>query len=307
MSASRMHADEVETDASLVRRLLVGQFPQWADLPIEQVPSAGTDHALYRLGQDLAVRLPRIHWAVGQAGKEARWLPKLAPHLPLTVPTPLARGEPAEGYPWDWSVYRWLPGENAVHARIDDLSRVAADLAQFVHALQQIDTEGGPPDGAPMSNRGGPLAERDAQTRAAIASLDSIGGQIDADAVTAAWEASVGAPAWDRPLVWIHGDLQPGNLLIEQGRLRAVIDFGCLGLGDPACDLMLAWTLFAGASRDAFRAALDVDDAAWLRGRGWALSVALIALPYYLHTNQTIVDFSRHAIAEVLADHAAPA
>jgi aminoglycoside phosphotransferase (APT) family kinase protein len=303
-----MHADEVDTDPSLVRRLLAGQFPQWAGLPIEPVPSAGTDHALYRLGDDLSVRLPRIHWAVGQADKEARWLPKLAPHLPLAIPAPLAHGRPAEGYLWGWSVYRWLPGENAIHASIDDLTQVATDLAQFIRALEQIDARGGSPNGAeqehaPLSPRGGPLAARDAETRAAIASLAAIGGLIDADAVTAAWEASRDAPIWDRPLVWIHGDLQPGNLLIEHGRLSAVIDFGCLGLGDPATDLMLAWTLFHGPSRNAFRAALDVDDATWLRGRGWTLSVALIALPYYLHTNRTIVNFSRHAIAEVLAEH----
>jgi aminoglycoside phosphotransferase (APT) family kinase protein len=306
-----MHADEVDTDAALVRRLLLGQFPQWADLPIEAVPSAGTDHALYRLGDEMSVRLPRIHWAVGQASKEARWLPKLAPRLPLAIPAPIAQGQPAEGYPWDWSVYRWLPGENAIRARIDDLTQVATDLAAFIGALRQIDTQGGrptgaPSDAAPLSSRGNPLAERDAETRAAIADLDSIGHLIDARAVIEAWEASLRAPVHDGPLVWIHGDLMPGNLLIEQGRLSAVIDFGCLGLGDPACDLMIAWTLFAGASRAAFRAALGVDDASWLRGRGWALSVALIALPYYLHTYPVIVEASRHAIAEVLADHAVP-
>lgn len=309
MSLPRMHADEVGTDAALVRRLLLGQFPEWADLPIEAVPSAGTDHALYRLGDEMSVRLPRIHWAVGQAAKEARWLPKLAAHLPLAIPTPIAQGQPAEGYPWDWSVYRWLAGENAIRARIDDLSQVAIDLAGFIGALRQVDTEGGPSNGpehepAPLSSRGNPLIERDAQVRTCIAQLDEIGGLIDARAVTEAWEASVRAPVWDGPPVWIHGDLMQGNLLIEHGRLSSVIDFGCLGLGDPACDLMIAWTLFSGPSRTAFRAALDADDASWLRGRGWALSVALIALPYYLHTNPTIVEASRHAIAEMLVDHA---
>ena len=299
MSARKMHADEVDIDASLVRRLLAAQFPHWANLPIEPVRSAGTDNAIYRLGDDMAVRLPRIHWATQQAEKERQWLPRLAPHLPLAIPVPLAMGEPAEGYPWRWSVYRWLSGENAAGGRIADLRLAAVDMAQFIAALRRIDATGGPRPGTYNSGRGVPLAERDAETRAAIASL---GGLIDAGAVTAAWDAALRAPAWDGPLVWIHGDLQAGNLLVEQGRLSAVIDFGCLGAGDPACDLSIAWTLFSGASRDAFRAALAVDDAAWARGRGWALSVALIALPYYLETNPVIVAASRHAIEEVLAD-----
>jgi aminoglycoside phosphotransferase (APT) family kinase protein len=289
-----MHADEVETDVSLVRRLLIAQFPRWAELPIEPVPSAGTDHALYRLGDDMAVRLPRIGWATGQADKERQWLSKLAGHLPLAIPVPLAKGKPGENYPWDWSVYRWLKGESATIERIADPCQAATDLAHFVAALHRIGLAGGPPAG-----RGVPLAMRDASTREAIAALR---GMIDVHAVTAMWERALGAPVWHGPPVWVHGDLLPGNLIVEQGRLSAVIDFGGLGLGDPACDLMVAWGLFSGESRGVFRTALSVDDATWERGRGHALSWALIFIPYYLDTNPIGVASALHTIEEILAD-----
>lgn len=300
MSTRKMHDGEVETSVSLVRRLLAGQFPHWADLPIQPVESAGTDNAIYRLGEDMAVRLPRIAWAVGQVEKEERWLPELAPHLPLAIPVPLAKGEPAEGYPWQWAVCPWLKGENATIERIADPRQAAADLAHFVAALQRIDTIGGPPPGRHNSFRGVPLAERDASTRAAIVSLH---GTLDTDAVTAAWEAALQAPAWHGPPVWIHGDLQSGNLLAVEGRLTAVIDFGCLGVGDPAGDLIVAWNLLSAETREVFRAGLAVDDATWARGRGWALSQGLIALPYYHSTNPVLAGISRYAISQVLADH----
>lgn len=298
MPVGKMHADEVETDASLVRRLLAAQFPQWADLPIEPVPSAGTDNALYRLGNDLVVRLPRIHWAVGQVEKEHEWLPKLAPFLPLSLPAPLAMGQPGEGYPWRWSVYRWNPGESATLENITDACQAAMDMAQFITALQSIDTSGGPR--AEKHNlRGVPLAKRDAPTRQAIAALD---GRIDIGAVTEVWEAALHAPEWERAPVWFHGDLLPGNLLVEGGRIHAVIDFGGLGVGDPACDLMIAWALFSDESREVFRSALAVDEATWARGRGHALSQALIFIPYYLETNPVGVGNAWRTIQEVLAE-----
>lgn len=300
MSAGKMHIDEVDTDVSLVDRLLAAQFPQWADLPIEPVRSAGTDNAIYRLGDDMVVRLPRIPGATGQVDKEHQWLPRLAPLLPLAIPVPLAKGTPGEGYPWNWSVYRWLEGENATIERITDPGQAATDLAQFIAALQQIDPTDGPPPGPHNFSRGEPLVMRDTRTRAAIATLD---GTLDADAVTAAWEAALQAPAWHDPPVWIHGDLQSGNLLVQQGRFSAVIDFGCLGVGDPACDLIVAWNLLSAETRHVFRAALLVDDATWARGRGWALSVGLIALPYYQSTNPVLAAISRRAIDEALADY----
>lgn len=290
-----MHADEIPTDVPLVRRLLAAQFPEWAALPIEPVSSSGTDNALYRLGADMVVRLPRIHWAVGGVEKDFRWLPMLAPLLPVAIPVPLAKGTPAEGYPWEWGVYPWLEGENPTVDGIADADSLARDAARFVDALHRIDPTGGPP-----ASRGAPLATRDEPTREAI---EALRGVIDVDGATAAWEAALGAPVWHGPPVWVHSDLLPGNLLVEQGRLSAVIDFGGLGLGDPACDLMVAWTLFSGEGRDVFRSALSVDDATWARGRGHALSWALIFIPYYLNTNPVGVSDARRTIDEVLAEH----
>lgn len=293
-------AAEVEIDASLVRRLLAAQFPKWADLPLDPVDSAGTDNAIYRLGEDMAVRLPRVRRATGQVEKEHRWLPALAPHVPLAIPVPLGKGSPAEGYPWHWSVYGWLEGETATLERIADPRQAAAELGRFVAALQQIDPAGGPRSGPHNEFRGVPLAMRDPLTRGAIATLD---GMLDAGAATTAWEAALRTPAWQGPAVWLHGDLHSGNLLAVQGRLSAVIDFGLLGVGDPACDLLVAWTLLSSEIREMFRAALPVDDATWARGRGWALSVGLIALAYYLDKNSVLAGMSRSAINEVLADY----
>jgi aminoglycoside phosphotransferase (APT) family kinase protein len=296
MAALKMHLDEIETDVELVRRLLAGQFPQWADLAIDPVASYGTDHDIYRLGDDLAARLPRIAWAAKQAAKEAEWLPKLAPHLPLAVPVQLAMGHPAEGYPFEWSVYEWLPGENA-NGTIDDLDEAAVDLAAFVNALRHADATGAHP--RPPRGRGAPLAELDEQVRQSIAQL---GDRVDADATLRAWEESLDAAAWDGEEVWVHGDLLPGNLLVVEGGLSAVIDFGGLNVGDPACDLQPAWDVFVDGSRARYRAELEVDDASWLRGRGWALYQAVSALPYYWHTNPGMIRQASHALAQVLAD-----
>ncbi|MEQ4205552.1 aminoglycoside phosphotransferase family protein [Actinopolymorpha sp. B17G11] len=296
MGRTRMHTDEIITDAELVRRLIAGQFPQWADLPISLVVSYGTDHDIYRLGDHLSARLPRIGWATEQAAKEAEWLPKLAPHLPLSLPVQVATGRPAEGYPFDWSVYEWLHGDNA-NGTLEDLDQAAVDLAAFVTALRQIDTAGAHP--RPRGGRGGPLAEHDEQVRRSIAQL---GDRIDGDATLRSWEESLAAPPWAGKDVWLHGDLLPGNLLVVDGRLSAVIDFGGLNVGDPACDLQPAWNVFAGDSRQRYRSELDVDDASWLRGRGWTLYQAVSGLAYYWDTNPGMIRQTSHALAEVLAE-----
>jgi aminoglycoside phosphotransferase (APT) family kinase protein len=295
-----MHADEVETDVSLVRRLLARQFPEWADLPIEPVLPMGTDNALYRLGDETVVRLPRTERTSRRLEKERAWLPRLAPLLPLAVPVPLATGMPAEGYPFTWSVYSWLEGDNATVERIGDLCQFATDLADFIAALHRIDPTDGPSPGEHNFFRGVPLANRDGATRVAIASLER---EIDVDSVTAAWEEALRAPEWQRPSVWIHGDLDSRNLLVEHGRLSGVIDFGGLGVGDPACDVMVSWKVLSADSRDVFRTALSIDEATWARSRGWALSQALMALSYYtLETNAVLVQEARRWLAEVVAD-----
>jgi aminoglycoside phosphotransferase (APT) family kinase protein len=291
-----MHADEFETDESLVRGLLAAQCPQWSALPISRVPSAGTDHALYLLGTDLVARLPRRPSAVPSLEKELEWLAKLAPELPVEIPVPLAKGRPGEGYPWPWGVYPWLRGEHPSHES-PDLAALARDLAAFIAALERVDPGGGPKPGAHNFGRGVDLAARDGFTRKAIGVLAD---SLDGAALTRAWERDLAAPTSERR-VWIHGDLKRENLLVERGRLHGVIDFGGLGVGDPAVDLLPAWDLLA-RERAAFRAALGVDAATWARGRGWALSVALIALAYYKETNPVIAAQSRLAIAEVLGD-----
>ncbi|WP_329427102.1 aminoglycoside phosphotransferase family protein [Streptosporangium sp. NBC_01495] len=295
MRAGRMHADEMEHDVPLVRRLVATRFPRWADLPVEPFDSSGTDNAIYRLGDDMAVRLPRRAGSAAQVEKDLRWLPRLAPLLPVPVPVPLGKGIPTEDYPLPWSVYRWLDGENPSPGHLTEPGPLARDLAAFVAAFRRIDLPDGPP-----AYRGGPLATLDAPTRTAI---EDLRGMIDTDAATAAWEVALETPGWAGPPVWIHSDLMPGNLLLVRGRLGAVIDFGTAGVGDPACDLIVAWNLLPAGVRDDFRAALRVDDATWARGRGRALSIALIALPYYRDTNPVFAANARHVIHEVLTDH----
>lgn len=294
-----MHANEQPIDATLVARLLATQFPQWARLPLTAVRSAGTDNAMFRLGDDMAVRLPRVDWAAAQVEREQRWLPRLAPHLPLTVPTPLAQGEPGLGYPWHWSVYSWLDGENATMARLADPSATAKALASFITALQRIDATDGPQPEPHDLARGKPLVTRDEATREAIATLS---GELDTDAITEVWDAALNAMPWRNPPVWIHGDLQSGNLLARNGRLCAVIDFGCMAIGDPAFDVMAAWLYLSAEVRDTFRGALGVDEPTWLRARGLALSVGLIALPYYRETNPVLAAIARRAISEAVGD-----
>jgi aminoglycoside phosphotransferase (APT) family kinase protein len=290
-----MHAGEVDTDASLVRRLLAAQFPQWADLPIEPVPSAGTVNAIYRLGDDMVVRLPRVHRWAAALEKEYHWLPKLAPHLPLRVPEPVAKGHPASWYPFSWAIYRWIDGQPYADELVDDEHQAAKDLARFVVELRRID----PVIGAPRGGRK-PLRELDAVTRAAIESARDV---IDSDAATAAWERALEAPVWDGTPVWIHTDLLRPNLLVDGGRLCAVIDFGGVGVGDPAADVIAAWSVFSNTGRWTFRGALDVDDGTWNRARGFALHQAAMIIPYYPETNPGFVALAKRTVEEVLADH----
>jgi len=282
-----------------VRRLARSQFPEWADHLIRPIELDGWDNRTFRLGDEMSVRLPSAERYAAQVEKEHRWLPRLAPLLPLTVPVPLAMGVPAHGYRWHWSVYRWLEGENATIARIDDLHQFASTLGRFLAALQQIDPTGGPPPGQHNFFRGGPLAIYDVESRGAIAALHN---KIDSRSATAVWETALSA-TWHGTPVWLHGDVCAPNLLVNGGRLSAVIDFGCSGVGDPACDLTIAWTFFSAGGRAAFRAALPVNGATWARGRGWALWKRLIALAEHVDTNLSEAGKARRAIDEVLADH----
>ncbi|MFF0477108.1 aminoglycoside phosphotransferase family protein [Streptomyces sp. NPDC004284] len=284
-------------DTALVERLIAAQFPDWAGLPVREVDSAGTDNAMFRLGDEFAVRLPKADWAVGQAEKEQRWLPHIAPHLPLPVPAPVGRGVPGEGYGHAWSVFAWLDGDDAYHAPIADLAHAAVELGRFTAALRGVDASGGP-----VSFRGGSVT--DWEEGAMMPAVRALGadGTLDAGAVTEAWEAVLRLPAWQGEPVWIHGDLLPGNLLTRDGRLHAVIDFGGLGTGDPACDMMAAWSLLTPATRPAFREAARVDDAAWARGRGWALCWGVVTEHYYREKNPVLAAVAHRTWSEALAD-----
>ncbi|MFD0883593.1 aminoglycoside phosphotransferase family protein [Streptosporangium algeriense] len=286
-------------DAGLVRRLVAAQFPQWSTLPVTPVEVDGWDNRTYRLGDEMTVRLPTAAGYAPAVGKEHRWLPILAPSLPVAVPTPLAKGTPGEGYPFDWSIRNWLDGETASLDRIGDLSEFAASVGDFVLALQRVDAAGGPSAGAHSFHRGGPPAHYDDQTRRSLTALD---GRIDTTRASAVWDAALEA-AWPGPPVWFHGDIASGNLLVRDGKLAAVIDFGTSGVGDPACDLVIAWTMFSGDSRRAFRDAVGQDSAMWARARGWALWKALITLVEDIDRDERKAADQRRVIDEILADH----
>ncbi len=285
-----MHEDEVEVSDQLVRDLLRSQMPALAQLALVVVEPWGTDNAIWRLGTDLVVRLPRIHWAAGQVELEAQWLPRLAPQLPVPIPEPVAIGEPAAGYPFSWAVHRWIPGEGASLDRIDDPVEFALALAEFVRMLQAVPTTDAPLAG----NRARPLVDYDEATRWCI---DRASHLIDASAAISVWEEALASPPHEGAPVWVQGDLE-GNCLVQDGQLCGIVDWGSACAGDPAVDVQVVWSpLFTDESRRAFLAALDVDDATVARSRGAAINQACAALPYYLHTYPRIVERSWHKLA----------
>jgi aminoglycoside phosphotransferase (APT) family kinase protein len=279
-----MPFDRSQIDEALVRRLVDSQFPHWSGLPVRSVEVDGWDNRTFRLGEELSVRLPTGDWYAKQVAKEQRWLPVLAPQLPVPIPSPVAQGAPESGYPFPWSVYRWLDGTLASQAPIGGGVRFATDVARFLTALGRCDATGGPEPGEHNFFRGAPLATYEAEALEALESLDG-----PRDAVLRVWEDAM-STRWERDPVWLHGDVAVNNLLVRDGRLAAVLDFGSSGVGDPACDVVLAFTFLRGAARDAFRRSLGVDAGMWSRGRGWALWKALIT-------------GDRATIEQVLADY----
>lgn len=293
-----MKKNDLQIDGALVRELLSAQFQDWEGMSLRRIDSSGTDNTLFRLGEKMLVRLPRQESSAVQLEKEFRWLPELAPHLPIAVPAPLRQGMPQGAYPWKWAVFSWIDGADACSAPLADPRHAALALGGFLKALKAVDPGGGPLPGEHNFWRGVPLAERDKAVRESAAILAT---DLDAGSALAAWERALKAPLWAGPPAWIHGDLHGGNLLVNDGKLCAVIDFGGLGLGDPACDLMAAWTFLPPGARAAFRAALSVDDAAWERGRGWALSFGLIAYAAYKVKNPGLSRISKYVIEAALA------
>ena len=289
-----MHDDEQAIDADLVRVLLTGQFPEFAGLPVRAVHSTGTVNAIFRLGDELCVRLPRTASWADDIEAECRWLPQLAPHLSLDVPEPVAKGAPVAVYPYSWAIYRWIDAEPYSDELVTDERQAAKDLAQFIAELRAIEIFPGAPRGGRR-----PLGELDEQTRSAI---EAGRGVIDSDAAAAAWVRALTAPVWTGTPVWIHADLMQPNLLVADGVIQAVIDFGSVGVGDPAADVIPAWEVFRQPGRETFRAALDVDDGTWQRARGYALHQAAMIIPYYRETNPEFVTIAKRTVEQVLAD-----
>ena len=288
----------IEIDVSLVQRLIVSQFPQWAHLPIRRIEPNGWDNRTFRLGEDMSIRLPSAQGYAAQVEKEHRWLHTLAPNLPLSIPTPLEMGVPDAGYPWGWSVNRWIEGRTAETVEKDDLPDIAVALADFLNALYRVSPADGPPAGEHNHFRGGPLATYDNETRLAIAALD---GTIDPVAATQMWDAALES-TWRSSGVWVHGDISASNMLVRDGRLVAVIDFGICGVGDPACDLVIAWTFFSGKSREAFGDGLSLDEDTWARARGWALWKALITVAGTEGTNPAHAASAARVLGDLFID-----
>jgi aminoglycoside phosphotransferase (APT) family kinase protein len=279
------------------------QLPHLAGLPLRRLPPVGTDNQLFRLGDRLAVRFPRTAGAAAAPAREARWLPVLGPQLPLEVPAPVALGAPAHGYAWPWTVVPWLEGRAPRTERLGEdcdgvpWEHVARGLGELLAALRSVDAGGAPLK--PPGQRGAALATADAWVREWT---QRAGDRVDQVAVLAAWEESLAAPVWDGPPVWLHGDVHEGNVLVRDGRLSAVIDWGGLGAGDPAVELNAAWGFLPPTAAETYREALGLDDAAWLRGRGWALQPAISGLTYYEQTAPHMSEASRRIVDRVVAD-----
>jgi len=265
---------EPRINAALVERLIADQFPHWAHLPIRPVELQGWDNRTFRLGGEMLMRLPSAERYAAQAAKEQRWLPELRPHVPLPIPEPVASGQPSSIYPFSWTIMRWLTGEVVGEADPTTQNSIAADLAQFLNALRAAPTADAPGPGPHNFYRGGDLRIYDQEVRHCLAQL---GEKVDATAILRLWEKACHSQ-WLGPPVWVHGDVAAGNLLLRNQRLGAVIDFGCCGVGDPACDLTIAWTLFDPPSREVFREGIGLDAQTWTRAAGWAVWKALLQI-----------------------------
>lgn len=273
MSGEKLHTDQVDIGDDLVRRLIEQQFPQWADLPIERFPSGGTVNAIYRLGNEMYARLPFTQAWAWSLDNETKRLPWLRAHVPFEIPEILARGVAAEGYPFSWSIYRWIEGEMWSLDGLSDEREAVDDFAAVVEALRRLD----PGERIPRGMGALSLRDLDAWIRDSISKAQDL---IDARAVTAVWDASVELAPFSGPFSWVHADLSADNLLMKDGRLSAVLDWGSVHVGDPTHDIAPVWEMFSREQRLLFREALTIDDATWMRARGWALR-AVGAIDYY--------------------------
>lgn len=265
----------MKIEVELVRKMIAAQFPEFAHLPIQAVKNGGHDNRTFHLGDELLIRMPSGKAYEAQVEKESEWLPKLAPQLSLPITEPVAKGKPTKDYPYSWSINKWIVGETVTQNNVD-LNQFAGDLAGFLKELQTIDASVGPRSGVHNFYRGGDLKVYDTETRNALYSLKD---QVDVETCQRIWEQALSSK-WQGKRVWVHGDIAPGNLIVRNGRLAGVIDFGILGTGDPSCDLAMAWTFFDANSRAIFMEKMVLDEDTWNRARGWALWKALITFDH---------------------------
>ncbi len=297
MLANQPNAEHLPVSVSLAKALVTSQFPKWSKLEICPIPSSGTDNTIFRLGENMCLRLPKTMHTEKNLKKEHAWLPKLTP-LSLQTPKPLAIGTPEKGYPCSWCIYSWIDGNTVVANYLSDDHRAAKDIGKFINSLQLVDTEGGPKSGPHNNYRGVPLIDRNQLTREAIQKLNA---EFETNALNNLWDAALDVPTWANAPVWLHGDIHSGNMLTQNGRLNAMIDFGLSGVGDPACDLMVGWTQFHPEARNTFHKFIKADDDTWERGKGWALSWAVIALAHYNRSNSFLASMSRNTINQLVS------
>lgn len=296
--ARQLHDDQIPCHAGLVQRLLAAECPSWARLPVTPVHSTGTDHHVYRLGEALCVRVPMRPSAAPQLASEAQWLDRIARALPVAVPDVVHVGAPGPLLPWPWSVRRWVPGSAIAEAADLTDPRLAEELGAIIQSLRDVDPAGIPAPGPHNFGRGCPLAQRDGVTRAALAQLPP---ELDPAPLLAVWEQALTAPAHAGPGVVVHGDINRGNLVLDQtGRIAGLLDWGGMAAGDPAVDLMAAWTVLDGPGRAALVRQLRPGEAIWRRARGWALSVAALQWPYYRTSNPALADRAQMVLRAVL-------
>lgn len=289
----------ITINADLVKKLIKEQFPQWSNLDIKPVKNGGNDNRTFHLGEELSVRLPSEEAYSYQVEKEQKWLPILAEKLSFTIPTPIAKGVANEDYPWSWSIYKWLEGETLSYKKIDGLSQFAKDLGTFLNEFQAIDASEGPLAGQHNFYRGGSLLIYDKESRN---SIENNKNSFDLHILNEIWDLALDSK-WVSNPVWVHGDIAPGNILVKDGKLSAVIDFGILGVGDPSCDAAIAWTFFDETSRGEFKKVLNIDGGTWNRARGWALWKALITYDAYKDTVKIMADEAYRTILTIIDDY----
>lgn len=287
----------MDINVELVKELIKEQYPKWGDLEIRPVEKSGHDNRTFHLGDDMSVRLPSRYEYASQIEKESTWLPKLKPYISFKIPSPIAKGSPSELYPFPWTVNNWIEGDAIKHDNVNDLNKLSVDIAKFLKELQAVDVTGGPIAGVHNFYRGGDLAVYDKETRDALENLKEV---FPTNILESIWNTSLQS-RWESKPVWVHGDVAVGNLLVKNGELYSVIDFGVLGVGDPSCDYVMAWTFFKNESRDIFKSELKCDEDTWNRARGWALWKALITYDIN-NENSELSIWAKSTIEEILKE-----